>query len=187
LEIRAKLLNPSRFLDRFRHKALGDSQTLTPVAGLIFETKIESFFLESFFLESFFLEQHYCPRTLFPSMSVSGFIFPELEHLYKNIFTASFPKRSVRNVGCSFVSKKRTRPGSNASSRVGKDQLHPKTLVEIGMVLSTNSGSFPSNSHVSATFSILLRFGESWNPANCEKFNADGSQMGRTNLDKSVW
>jgi len=28
LEIRAKLLNPQRFLDRFRHKALGDSQTL---------------------------------------------------------------------------------------------------------------------------------------------------------------
>ena len=41
--------------------------------------------------------------------------------------------------------------------------LHPKTLIEIAMVLSMNSGSFPSNSHVSATFSILLRFGESWN------------------------
>ena len=40
-------------------------------------------------------------------------------------------------------------------------QLHPKTLFEIAMVLSTNRGSFPSNSHVSATFSILLRFGES--------------------------
>ena len=40
--------------------------------------------------------------------------------------------------------------------------FHPKTLIEIAMVLSTNSGSFPSNSHVSATFSILLRFGESW-------------------------
>jgi len=52
------------------------------------------------------------------------------------------------------------------------------------MVLSTNRGSFPSNSHVSVTFSILLRFGESWNPTNCENFNADGSLMGRTNLDK---
>ena len=61
------------------------------------------------------------------------------------------------------------------------------SIFEIAMVLSTNSGSFPSNSHVSATFSILLRFGESWNPTNCEKFNADASQMGRTNLDKSVW
>ena len=50
--------------------------------------------------------------------------------------------------------------------------LHPKTLFEIAMVLSTNSGSFPSNSHVSATFSILLRFGESWVSTNCEKFNA---------------
>ena len=69
------------------------------------------------------MEQHYCPRTLFPSMSWSGFIFPELEHLYKDVFTASFPKRSVRNLGCSFVSKKRTRSGSNVSSRVGKDQL----------------------------------------------------------------
>ena len=36
-------------------------------------------------------------------------------------------------------------------------------------------------------FWILLRFGESWNTTNCEKFNADGSQMGRTNLDQSVW
>jgi len=65
--------------------------------------------------------------------------------------------------------------------------IHPKTLIEIAMVLSTNSGSFPSNSHVSANFSILLRFGEFWNPTNCEKFNADGSLMGRTNLDKFVW
>jgi len=51
--------------------------------------------------------------------------------------------------------------------------IHPKTLLEIAMVLSTNSGSFPSNFNVSATFSILLRFGELWNPTNCEKFNAD--------------
>jgi len=66
-------------------------------------------------------------------------------------------------------------------------QIHPKTLIKIAMVLSTNSGSFPSNSHVSATFSILLRFGEFWNPTNCQKFNADGSLMGCTNLDTSVW
>ena len=53
--------------------------------------------------------------------------------------------------------------------------VHPKTLIEIAMVLSKNTGSFPSNSHVSATFSILLRFGEFCNPTNCEKFNDDGS------------
>ena len=64
--------------------------------------------------------------------------------------------------------------------------LHPKTLIEIAMILSTNSGSLPSKSHVSATISILLRFGEFWDPTNCKKFNADGSLMGRTNLDKSV-
>ena len=59
----------------------------------------------------------------------SGFIFPELEHLYKNVFTASFPKRSVRNVGCSFVSKKRTRSGSNVSSRVARiDPLTNKSI-----------------------------------------------------------
>ena len=66
-------------------------------------------------------------------------------------------------------------------------EIHPKTLMEIAMVLSTNSGFFPSNSHVSATFSILLRFGEPWNPTNFERLNTDGSLMGKTNLDKSVW
>jgi len=45
---------------------------------------------------------------------------------------------------------------------------------------------FSINSHVSVTFSILFRLREFWNPTNCEKFNADGSLMGRTNLDKSV-
>ena len=65
-------------------------------------------------------------------MSVEWIHFPELEHLYKNVFTASFPKRSVRNVGCSFVSKKRTRSGSNVSSRVGKDQrsIHFTSLLD---------------------------------------------------------
>ena len=65
--------------------------------------------------------------------------------------------------------------------------IHPKTLFEIAMALLMNSVSFPSKSWFSATFSILLRFGESWNPTNCEKFNADGSLMGRTKLDKFVW
>ena len=55
------------------------------------------------------------------------------------------------------------------------------------MALSKNRGSFPIKSHVAVTFSIFLRFGEFWNPTNCQKFNSDGSLMGRTNLDKSVW
>ena len=48
--------------------------------------------------------------------------------------------------------------------------LHPKTLFEIAMVLSTNSGSFPSNSHVSATFFDfaqiwgILESDNSWHP-----------------------
>jgi len=40
-------------------------------------------------------------------------------------------------------------------------EAHPKTLVEIAMVLSTNSGSFPSNSHVSATFRFCSDLGNS--------------------------
>ena len=75
----------------------------------------------------------------------------------------------------------------NHSGTTRPEKLHSsQNSIEIAMVLSTNSSSFPSNSHVSATFSILLRFGELWNPTNCEKFNADGSLMGRTNLDKSL-
>ena len=78
-------------------------------------------------------------------------------------------------------------PISKIKPRSLRIKFHTKTLIEIAMVLSKNRGSFPSNSHVSATFSILLRFGEFCNPTHCEKLNADGSLMGRTNLDKSVW
>jgi len=51
--------------------------------------------------------------------------------------------------------------------------VHAKTLFEIAMALLTIRVSFTSKSRFSATFSILLRFGESWNPTNCEKFNAE--------------
>ena len=54
------------------------------------------------------------------------------------------------------------------------------------MVLSTNMGSFPSNSHVSATLSILLRFGEFWNPTNCEIFNADAGRTTKFAHGKSL-
>ena len=65
------------------------------------------------FLERNFWNSITARTTLFPSMSVEWIHFPELEHLLKNVFTTSFPKSSVRNLGCSFVSKKRTRSGSN--------------------------------------------------------------------------
>ena len=58
--------------------------------------------------------------------------------------------------------------------------IHSKTLIEIAMVLSKNSGSFSSNSHVSATFSILLRFVEFCNPTNCEKNFRWGFQTAAT-------
>ena len=41
------------------------------------------------------------------------------------------------------------------------NKFHLKTLIEIAMVLSKNSSSFPSNSRVSVTFSILLDLGNS--------------------------
>jgi len=61
-------------------------------------------------------------------------------------------------------------------------ETHSKTLFEMPMALSLNSGSFPSSSNVSATFSFWIHSGKLWNPT---KFNAD--MTGRTNLDKSVW
>jgi len=76
---------------------------------------------------------------------------------------------------------------TNEGKVIGLIHMCDIPLFEIAMALLTISVSFPSKSRFSASFSILLRFGESWNPTNCEKFNADGSLMGRTNLDKSVW
>ena len=40
---------------------------------------------------------------------------------------------------------------------------HPRTLFEMPMAHSWNSGSFPSNSHVSATFSFWIHSGKFWN------------------------
>ena len=87
------------------------------------DQKSRAFFWRVFLWRAFFWSSITARELCSHQCLWSGFIFPELEHLYKNVFTASFPKRNVRNVGCSFVSKKRTRSGSNVSSRVGKDQL----------------------------------------------------------------
>jgi len=74
-------------------------QYCNAVAGLIFETKIESFFLESFFLESFFLEQHYCQRTLFPSMSVEWIHFPRIRTFVQKRFHGLFSKKKRPKCG----------------------------------------------------------------------------------------
>jgi len=71
--------------------------------------------------------------------------------------------------------------------------VHPKTLIEIAMVLSTNSGSFDEQRLFSvkfARFRNFFDFAQIWgilDSDKLEKFNADGPLMGRTNLDKSVW
>jgi len=44
--------------------------------------------------------------------------------------------------------------------------IHPKTLIEIAMVLSTNSGSFPLNSHVSGNF---FDFAQIWGILESDK------------------
>jgi len=41
--------------------------------------------------------------------------------------------------------------------------VHPKTLFEIPVALPPNSSSFPSNSNVSAAFSISINSGKFWN------------------------
>jgi len=43
-------------------------RTVTPVAGLIFEAKIERYFLESFFRE-----RNFCPEQLFRAKNVARF------------------------------------------------------------------------------------------------------------------
>jgi len=90
----------SGFIQRSkRFKITLQKSPLTPVAGLIFETKIESFFLESFFLESFFLEQYYYPRTLFPSMSVEWIHFPRIRAFVQKHFHGLFSKKKRSKCG----------------------------------------------------------------------------------------
>jgi len=90
------------------------------------------------------------------------------------------------------VKKNLTRASDKTNSRDSTSRLyHPKFIPKLFLrllwlfwrwvCLFRQNRGFPQLS------SILLRFEESWNPTNCEKFNADGSLMGRTNLDKSVW
>ena len=56
--------------------------TLTPVAGLIFETKNRAIFSGELFSGEEFLEQLYCPYNFVPiNWLWSGFNLPELEHL----------------------------------------------------------------------------------------------------------
>ena len=57
-------------------------KNITPVAGLIFETKNRAIFSGELFSGEEFLEQHYCPYNFVPiNWLWSGFNLPELEHL----------------------------------------------------------------------------------------------------------
>ena len=49
-------------------RKIGNAENITPVAGLIFEAKIERFFLESFFRE-----RNFCPEQLSRAKNVARF------------------------------------------------------------------------------------------------------------------
>ena len=78
------------------------SRFLTPVAGPIFETKIESFFLESFFLGEEFLEQHYAGRrTGFRDKKIERFFWREFSGeklLPENITCDVLGQKSLKNL-----------------------------------------------------------------------------------------
>ena len=89
--------------------------TFTPVAGLIFETKIESFFLESFFLE-----RNYYPRTDFSGSNACSILsHPVISwnesradpcplgriHYCPNVFS-SLKRRNTPDFECFFLKKR---------------------------------------------------------------------------------
>jgi len=69
----------------------------------------------------------------------------------------------------------------------GIETFIPKLLVRLLWFFRRTAALFRQIRTFPQLFRFFFSFGEFWNPTNCEKFNADGSLMGRTNLNKSVW
>ena len=78
---------------------ISDPVPFTPVAGSIFgplsQTHISRSEVKNDFSISALLD---IQLTLFCVCGVNSFL-PELEHLKRNVFTVSFPKRMIRNLG----------------------------------------------------------------------------------------
>jgi len=74
---------------------------LTPVAGLIFETKIESFFLESFFLFSgeLFSGAALLPENFVPINVVEWILFPRIRTFVQKRFHGLFSKKKRSKYG----------------------------------------------------------------------------------------
>jgi len=72
---------------------------LTPVAGPTFETKNRAIFSGELFSGEEFLEQRYCPRTLFPSMSVEWIHFPRIKTFVQKRFHGLFSKKKRSKSG----------------------------------------------------------------------------------------
>jgi len=66
-------------------------------------------------------------------------------------------------------------------------KIIPKLLLRLLWFFRRTAALFRQIRTFPQLFRFFLSFGEFWNPTNCGKFNADGSLMGRTNLNKSVW
>jgi len=76
-----------------------ESGYLTPVAGPTFETKNRAIFSGELFSGEEFLEQHYCPRTLFPSMSAEWIHFPRIRTFVEKSFHGLFSKKKRSKSG----------------------------------------------------------------------------------------
>ena len=72
---------------------------VTPVAGRIFETKNRAIFLERFFGRGISGEAIIVYNFVPFNWLWSGFIYPRIGTFVEKRFHASFPKRSVRNLG----------------------------------------------------------------------------------------
>ena len=75
------------------------SRCLTPVAGPTFETKNRKLFSGELFSGEECLEQQYCPRTLFPSMSVEWIHFPRIRTFVQKHFHGLFSKKKRSKSG----------------------------------------------------------------------------------------
>jgi len=85
--------NLSRKIARFFVSKIGPATGLTTVAGPTFETKNRAIFSGELFSGEEFLEQHYCPRTLFPSMSMEWIYFPQIRTSVEKRFHGLFSKK----------------------------------------------------------------------------------------------
>jgi len=75
------------------------NSSLTPVAGLIFETKNRAIFSAELFSGEEFLEQHYCPYNFVPINVVEWIHFPRISTFVQKRFLGLFSKKKRSKSG----------------------------------------------------------------------------------------